>query len=329
MAERASVFQGVQLGVETTPGTAVPANKKLGSLSIQPSIRSESSVFRPMGTKYATVVAQNREWIEASLEGQPTFDEMIYPLSSVLTTAAVTQPDSVGAPSAYLWTFDPKSSAADTPKTFTIEQGDAGRAHRFAYGIVSELGLEFSRSGIGLSGSMLGRRLQDGVTLTASPTSIPLIPILPTQVNVYMDNTAAGLGTTKLTRNFAANLSIGDRFNPVWPLDSSLNSFAATVEAEPTATLEMNMAVDSQWDGILTALRQGDTKFIRIEAVGGTIAAAVNYRFTIDLAGKVSDVGDFDDEDGVFVVPPTFEIVHDGGWGRALKVEVVNTRSAL
>jgi hypothetical protein len=35
MAERATVNQSVQIGVETTPGTAVPANKLLCGLAIE------------------------------------------------------------------------------------------------------------------------------------------------------------------------------------------------------------------------------------------------------------------------------------------------------
>lgn len=329
MPERATISQGIQLGVESTRGTAVAANKKLSSLSISPGIQSEFNTFRPMGNKWPTVVAQNREWVQAGLEGAPTFDEIIYPLSSVLDVATVTQPDATNAPNAHLWTFQPATSDTDDPKTFTIEQGDSTRAHRFAYGLVTELGLNFSRGGLELSGSMIGQRLEDGVTLTASPTTLPIVPILPTHVSVYVDATAAALGTTKLTRDFAADWTVGDRFNPVWPLDAAEDSFAAHVEAEPSGSLAIRPQADAVGMGFLDNARAGDTRFIRIEAVGDVIGGAISYRLRLDLAGKINEIGEFDDEDGVFVSPYTFQVVHDGTWGKSMQVEVVNTQSTL
>lgn len=330
---RASISQTVQIGVEATHGTAVAANRKLQSLSIEPSINPETDQFRPMGQKWPSLVTLNREWVTANLSGAPTYDEIVYPLSSVLEEATVTQPDATNAPSVRLWTFTPSSTDIDTFRTFTVEQGDSTRAHRFAFGAVTEFGLDISRGGIDLSGSMIGTALQDGVTLTAGPTTLPLVPVLPSQVSVYMDNTAAGLGTTKLAAGggpaFSANVNIGDRRGPVWPIDAALDSFGQTVETEPSGSLELTLEADATAMGLLTTLRNGDTKFVRIEAVGNIIATTFPYRLTIDLALKVSDIGDFDDEDGVFVVPPTLQLVHDATWGRALQVEVQNTTSAL
>lgn len=330
---RASIFQTVQWGVETTAGTAVAADKKLQSISVEPAVEAETNPFRPMGTKWATLVTLNRESVTANLNGAPTYDELVYPLSSVLVSTTPTQPDATGAPSVYLWTFSPSSTAADTIDTFTIEQGDSSRAHRFAHGTVTELGLDISRDGIELSGTMIGTRLEDGVTLTASPTTVPLVPVLPNQIDVYMDDTAAGLGTTKLASGagpaFSANVTVGDRHGPVWPLDSSETSFAQTVETEPSGTLELTLEADATAMGLLTTLRAGDSKFVRIKATGDTIESTFAYELTVDLAVKVSDIGDFDDEDGVFVVPPSFQIVHDSTWGQALEVAVQNTQSSL
>lgn len=332
---RASISQTVQVGVEGagTPGTAVAANKKLQSLSIEPAVNPETDQFRPMGTKWPTLVTLTREWVTAGVSGSPTYDEIIYPLSSVLEAATVTQPDATNAPSAYLWTFAPSSTDIDTIRTFTVEQGDSTRAHRFAHGVFTEFGLDISRGGIDLSGSMIGTALQDGVALTAAPTTLPLIPVLPNDVSVYMDNTAAGLGTTKLASGagpaFSAAVNIGDRHGPVWPIDAAVDSFAGTVETEPSGSLELTLEADATAMGLLTTLRNGATKFIRIESVGNIIAAAVRYRLTVDLAVKVDDIGDFDDTDGVYTVPPSFSIVHDGTWGKALQVEVVNTQASL
>jgi hypothetical protein len=43
----------------------------------------------------------------------------------------------------------------------------------------------------------------------------------------------------------------------------------------------------------------------------------------------VSDVGNFSDEDGVYAIEWTFDMVHDGTWGKAFTVAVVNKVTAL
>ncbi|HXF54827.1 MAG TPA: hypothetical protein VNK52_11955, partial [Hyphomicrobiaceae bacterium] len=171
--------------------------------------------------------------------------------------------------------------------------------------------------------------LQDGITMTASPTEIELVPVLPTQVDVYLDNTAAGIGTTKFTRVLSAELNISDRFGQVWPLDSSLSGFAAHVETEPTVTLALTLAADAQGMGPLTAMRNGDKRFIRLKATGPNIETGNDYLFQIDMCGVVSEVGDFSDEDGVYAIQWTFRATYDSGWGKAMEVQVDNKLSAL
>jgi hypothetical protein len=55
----------------------------------------------------------------------------------------------------------------------------------------------------------MGKALQDGITMTATPTAITLVPVLPTQVSVYAADTQAGLaGAAELDRVLDAKFSI-------------------------------------------------------------------------------------------------------------------------
>lgn len=328
MAEVATLNQVVQIGVETTPGTGVAANKRLNSLSIEPAVQADINRFRPMGGKFPTVAALGREWVEARLSGALTYTEIVYPLSSVLRAATPVQ---ISPPTgqAYRWTFTPAQAAEDPIKTFTVEHGSAARARKFVYGIVRDLGISITRERIELSGAMLGRQLQDGITMTASPTEIALVPVLPAQVDVYLDNTAAGIGTTKLLRALAAELSITNRYALVWVLDSTQSSFVAHVEIEPAATLRLVLEADAQGMALLSAMRNGDKRFVRVQATGPNIETGNNYTFKVDMCGIVSEAGAFSDEDGVYAVEWTLHATYDASWAKALEVEVVNTVSAL
>lgn len=442
MPERSALFQVVQIGVESTSGTAVAATKRLGSLSIEPGIQANISTFRPMGTKYQTVAALNKEWVQARLSGQPTYTELQYPLSSVVNTGVVTAIPGTAAGSK--WVFTSASSGVDTPKTFTVEQGDANFSHRFNYGIVSEFGMQFSRDGISLSGGMMGQRLTtnptfsgltsitstnevQSITTTGTPTggsftlnfegvvsgaiafnaaaaaiqttlqamsnigtgnvicaggplpaavtctfqgdlagqnlgqfalgtnsltggttpapafstttqgsgpSLRLIPIIPPQVDIYLDSGSGALGTTKLTRVLNAGFSIGNRYGPLWVLDSAQTSFVTHIETEPTLefsiTLEADAAAQHASTGLVAFMRDSSTKFLRLKAVGPALENGADTNlFQLDLAGKVTKSSDFKDQDGVYAIEYTFTGVHDGGWGKAFEITLQNRYATL
>lgn len=327
MAERATVNQVVQVGVESTAGTAVAANKLLQSLSIQPGIKTEVSTFRPAGSKFTTVAAQGKEWTTAKISGLPTFTEIIYPLSGVLVA---TTPSTVDT-NAKKWVFSPSQSATDTVKTFSVEQGSSVRAHKFAYGVVTELGLKWSRSGIELDGTMLGQRLTDGATLTAAPTALALVPCLPAKTDIYLADTAAGLaGASALTRPMSAEWRISDRFGPIWALNSANASWAAPVELAPKGSAKLKLAADAEGMGLLTQLRAGSTKFMRVKTIGDVIGATTEpYLLQVDVALKVTDVSEFSDEDGLFAIEWSFEWCYDATWTKATEVTVQNLLATL
>lgn len=335
MVERATINQVVQAGIEGTPGVAVAATKRLTALSFAPVIKANIDMFRPMGFKYETVQAVNQEWTEGGVTGAATYTQLQYAYASLLTTPTVAQVMDGATPTgAYRYTFEPLSTEADNPKTYTIELGSSYRAHRVKHALVTEFNLDFKRTGIGVGGNFISHRLEDAITLTPTGVAeLPIVPMVPSQVDIFMDTTSAGLGTTKLGRCLQANMQIGDRFGPLWVLDSSVESWMTYLERATNARIEFTVSADAQGMGLLTNMRNGDTRFFRIRALGPVIYTngplIVRYSFTYDLAGKISDVGDFSDEDGIYAMHWTAKAVHDSMWGRAHKLEIINTVAAL
>lgn len=327
MPERTSLSAGVQVGVETTPGTGVTGSKKLQSLSFALTPQIETNRFRPMGTKVDTLVTPAKDWTQVDMTGQPTYDEIIYAMAMSLVTP--------GAPSTVLttgklWTFEPNALGADTLTTLTIEQGDGVRAQKATGAILTDFGINISRDNAELSGSGIARQFTDAITMTASPTAIPLVPILPKDFSVYIDTTAAGLGTTKMLRLFEAELSVGGRVGPVWPLNAANASFDATVETEPDFTLRLLMEADAAGMAYLSSIRAGTTVFPRVEAVGGVIGAGTAvYKYTQDCAIKFEELSNLDDTDGIYTVEWSGRLVYDATWAKFLSIKVVNSTSAL
>lgn len=329
MAERSTISQVTQIGVETTPGTAVSASKRLSSMSINLSPNFEVGRFRAAGTKYMSVAAMNKEFAGGSISGVATYDEIIYPLSSVLDTATISDLGNGGQE----WTFAPSTDAADTPKTFSIEEGSSVRAHEVTYALVTEFGIEVSRNGVNVSGSLIAQEFTDGITLTSSPTTLPLVPMLPGTFDVYIDSAHGDLGTTKLGRALSMNWRIGNRFNPLWVLDSSEPSWVAHVEVEPS--LESELMVEANSDGMayLTSLRNSEKLFVRLVATGPDVdpqeVTPDAYSFQLDQAVRVTNLGSLQDADGVYAASFTMTGTHDDDIGGPLEATVVCAQTAL
>lgn len=341
MPERQTVAQVQQIGKETTPGTGVAATRRLGSMTLNPGVSAEAELFRPQGAKFGTVQALNREWVEGDMSGQPTYDEVIYPLagvfgapvsSSILDGATPTQ--------AFQHVFSPKTDQADSPLTFTLEQGDAVQAEKMAHLLFTGFSLDISRSGVSMGGSFFAQAIQKAITLT-SGLALPaaLNPILPGHFSLYTATSAANLGTTQtqLLRVISGAPSVDGRYTPSWFVNSALPSFATFAEAAegPTADMGLTVEADAAGMGLLDRLRDGATTYLRLEAKGGAniynagTQLNLQHRFCWDMAVKAREVDTWSDEDGIWAIPFTFQMVHDTTWNKSQQITVVNKVASL
>lgn len=330
MPERTTVTQVVQVGVESTEGTAVAANKKLPSISIGPAVETNIDAFRPLGNKFNTIHAQGKEWSSAPITGQPTYSELEYLFASVIAYAAPVQQ---AATTAYKWTATPSGIAEDTVKSLTVERGSSVQAEKIPGFLCTDLTLSGDRAKIDLSGNAIGRLMSTGISLTGSPTSIEQIPILPKEVSVYFDTTSGGIGGTKLSRVLSWSVQIGNRRGPLWAVDAAQTSYVASVELPVEAKVKLMVEADSTGMGLFTPMRDGTFRYCRIAAVSGQLAGtAIPYSLNMDFALQMSDKPtELKDSDGVYAVEYTFDATFDSAWsgGQALTFALINKQTAL
>lgn len=177
-------------------------------------------------------------------------------------------------------------------------------------------------------GTSAATSVQTGVAVTA----LSALPVIPGNVNVYYDTEFANIGTTKLTRVFEADVNLASRFNPMWTLDSSQSSFAATVETAPEITARLKLAANQVGMGFLETIRSGETGYLRIESTGPAMPSpdtGENYLFRVDMAVKVESPDDFGELDGAMSVDWSFRAVDDGDFGGAYEFTVQNLTTAL
>jgi hypothetical protein len=325
--ERATILQGVQLGVETTPGTAVAATKHLLDTTLEMGVQLDMQRYRPIGQKYASSLVVGKEWSQASVSGALAYNDLVYLLNSLFTTGVITQQ---GATTAYSHVFSPAARVIDNPKTYTLEFGGAVRASKFSYGLMTDFGITVNRSEASISGTFIGQAINDGITLTPAVPDLEEKPVIPNNIDVFMDPTFGALGTTKLTRLLAFGLSIGSRYSPVWVVNSAQQAFVSHVEVEPTAQFTFMVEADTQGMTPLTALRNGTSQFVRLKATSADLAGVgFPYSVQFDLAGKVSAISNFQDQDGVYALEYTWDVVYDPSWTNAILATVINKMVTL
>ena len=332
MADRYPVSEVVQVGIEATPGTAVAPTKQFAGLNVELDTALEYDEFGPMGQLTQTIVAPRQEWATGSLSGFPTYTEIVYPLSNVLGAAVITTP--TGATNRRLWSWDPSASTPWTPKTWTIRRGvSGGTAEEANYALLSGLNMMFSRTSTPeIGGDLFAQRLDYSATLASTGVTVPTnVPMLPAEGDVYLDATGAGLGTTKLLRDFSLSFSIADLFGPIWPINSSLSSFAAHGVQKPTLEATLVLGNDDAGRALVTNMRAGTPVFIRYKATSGQMIESTDpYTFTVDLAAMCVAAPTRGDQDGLLsTLEWTFRVVSDADWGSWMRIAVENDLTAL
>jgi hypothetical protein len=159
--DSATIYQGVQLGLEATAGTAVPANRRLQSVTITPAPQMEISTQKASGSKGINVSSVDAEWDQPTIGGKPTFTEVPLLLASVVQkqTAGELVDGTAGV---YDWLFRPNTYDEDTFATYTLETGSKKRAEHMAGFLLTALGFSFPRRGEPqLSGGGIARRMED------------------------------------------------------------------------------------------------------------------------------------------------------------------------
>lgn len=314
----------MQIGVETTPGTAVPANKSLPSMSLTLTRVLETKEFRSQGFKPVTASQVIKDYGSGTVTGPLNYTEIVYPLNSMVT-GVITTPG--GGTTARDHTFTPAGIGADAFKTFTIQEGDTTAATQMANGIFTEFGVNTDLSTADISGAIVGTT-PTTATLTSSPTAIALLPSNIREIDLFMDTTFAGLGTTKITDAESAEFKITNKYGLKWVLNTSFTSFKDTVELAPSLTFSWQTEHNAQSRALYDSLSTNPIKYFRLKVTGPIIEAAITYKFQLDCAARVSAVAQTD-VDGVWSYKydcvPTFTSTFPGAWA----VVVTNTLTAL
>jgi hypothetical protein len=293
--ERSSVNQRVQIGAESTIGTAVPAGKLLECFDWVFGINGDVVDYTPTGHKYVNVQEENTEWTDITLGGEMDYNGLIYPAGGVF--GAVTPAAHGSSSVAKDWIYTPPVFGSVAPQTYTLQQGDSTRAHQTAYTLFTDFGYTVTRKDAKLTGKAITQPISDGVTLTSSPTAVALAPTVAKQYNIYLDSTSGALGTTQLLKVLQVVYSFSGVYGPFWPINRANIGYTSHVDLVPKSDIKIKLEADAAGMALLIYLQQGTTYYLRVQAVGSVIdnnqtltigGGAVSGNFTLTYKGQTT-----------------------------------------
>jgi hypothetical protein len=297
---RSSSNQEVQVAVEATRGTGVPATKLLTAFTWTLGGKPVTKQFRGTGRQYDSASALLYTESSGKISGPGDFSEMVYPLSSLFGSGSpVLHAASVAA---YDWTWTPPltGSYASNAKSLTVEMGDVVDAEKYTFLVCTSFGYSINRKQeMTIDADAISQDFTDGITKTASPTRVAQYPIVGSQFNLYLDSTSAGIGTTQLIDPLKIDFKASDYYEGYYPINRATgngsytdikdkakkNEFSMTLQANAAA-----MALKSAYLGT------GALCYVRVDGLGQMIendqtvgvGAASAGTFTLTYKGQTT-----------------------------------------
>lgn len=207
--------------------------------------------------------------------------------------------------------------------------GSAGGPYTLTWsgsGAFANMNVTITSSGASLTGGTTPAATTT-TTQGGGVTDIAVVPILAGQVDIYMDSTGSGVGTTKLLTDFSAEWSISGMRGPVWVLNSALPSYKESVALRPDAGFSLELGNDATSRALVSDMRSGATKFVEIRATGGEIESGQNYLLKIQMAGQINEAPSAGEVDGASTLPFGFRSVYDATWAKWLVIQLTNSLS--
>ena len=293
MSNAIKVATRIQIGKESTRGTAVAATRKILTKAASFRVLETLEEFEGQmhGTLARTAMAPLvvRNGTEFQIATDLDFEQILLALLSGVRGGVT--PTVPGTGEARLWTFTPSMVADPLPTTYTIEYAERDMAAS-----PNELGMEAPygfTTGFEIAGGLdqLPQITMDMVarkTSLAASTGALALPTLSVASNlrwgVYIDSTWANLGTTQITGQvYGFTYKFSDFLRAAYYLNNRSDLDFSQYEFNPRVVdITMDVVLGAA-SGDLVPTEDGNKsagtmRFVRLELLGGAFDAPDNGR---------------------------------------------------
>ena len=328
------LFSYLQLGKESTPGTAVPATRMLypdgtGLWGLDRMRTRHDSANRGTRTNITHATQQGvivRIPFSTASDVGVSFDELIYPFSQLKGGQTGS-----GAGADKTWTFTPPQTGANNQEAFTAEYGDDIQNYEAEYCQASDWTLSFGVDDLTqLQMNLFGRQSTKSTkTAVAANNGVKIPGYLWT---IKFATAQSGLTGASVVSNFLVGGSLNVQTGLVpRKYNDGLAYFGQSVEAAALrGTLTLQVESTAQAVSQFYDKAAADTvDFIRLKATGPALGST-NYSAQIDMAVSYDDPEVIGAEtDGVNLYNVTAQLVYDPTWTNSIVGTVVNSLAAI
>ena len=325
-----AALRKIQVGKETTPGTAVAATAKYMGMMLTTNL-DDRIIVQPKDER-GSLAGTHRSYTpnylwNGSLQGNVTYEDLPYILRMALIGAV--SPTTVDT-SARLWTYTPSLTAANVPDTNTLEMGDDTGEYEAEY--VFATNLEISAAvddALKFRADLVGRQLAAS-TFTGALADRTVEDALGAKTKLYMDDTGGTIGTTQKT------LTLIDW---TWRLPAHFvvkrhqdgnQYFSGYSEVKMEPELDLLVEYNSTLRTLRTKYTAETRQLVRLRTQGSLAGAATALReVTIDGAYKIVEMGSFDERAGADVVRMKLKGEYDATYAKLFEISAQNAVAAL
>lgn len=318
--------QKIQLVKETSYGVtpATPTYQRLNDVGIRPAPQFVKDPFAPRGQLLPVLATLNDEFVQGAADGRLSYTGIGFVLSSLFGPPVTTTPAGGTTSKQHVWTWD--GSTEPVPGSYTAQYGDAAFADLITGLFFNSLSFGGGRAdGLSFAATILAKALTEGQTLATGATNVPTKPMNAPDMDVFVDNTWAALGTTRMLQAYQAEVAIAERYARTMPINSSKSSDGLVQVADQQHTLGINFAVDAASKALFAAIRADTKKFARTQWTGPTIETAIKHLFQVDCCWLLTDTPGFADYNNLHAIRWNGRMAFDEVSGNGMKFTLVNT----
>lgn len=332
MTDGIKKLRRVQLGKETTAGTAVAATT---IMRITGATLEDASTYEFPDEDVGLLVQTDRNYVpmlaaKVSMPDNPaTFEQLPHVFEAGIKKVTNGATDTGGAGKIYAYAFP--TTAPNTIQSYTLEGGDNIQEEEIEYCFVQGFKLSGApKEVVNFSAEWVGRQVKPS-TFTPG-LSIPSVEeILFGMTKLYIDN-AGGLGGTLVSSTLMGfTLDVDTGLREVFSGDGQLY-FDRTKNIGPSGTLEVTFEHNSSAVAEKAAWRAKTTRAIRLVIEGSAFTAGAGYSkktLKIDVCGRWLKFDKIDEMDGNDIVTGTLQIGYNSTealWG---EITVVNLLASV
>ena len=287
-----------QWGLESTRGTAVAATRKVGATpKAIPTDRVWEQVRLATGQRAAVNAKRNDELlVRDTLSFDNAYFQALPGLFQCALDGAISPAEVNVGQGDYKWDVAPSLTAANAPKSLTIEMGDDTQGYEVEFCqferlvISGEMGQDGGASPVKIDADYYGRQVTP-TTFTNSlalPTGLEFINAK--LARLYLDTSWAGIGGTEKTgllRGFSLEFLTG--LHPKF-MGSANKYFTTYGEGDLAVMLTLTLEGNSDADAIFDLYQAGTERALRLDMLGSQIGSGGVYTFRTDLYGYFEQV---------------------------------------